>query len=122
MDTHTPPHTIQALKPMMLVGAGKAGKAEHQLLWERSEEGMPPGGEVGSGKQAGLHVGVEGGGEQRERGGNRGTEGCRVWRASLVHDAGWGCGEGGSLGRAGAGVPVPLAMKSHQDLSLEAQR
>lgn len=91
MDTHTPPHTIQALEPKMLVGARKAGKAEHQLLWERSEEGMR--GEVGSGEQAGLHVRVEGGGEQRERGGNRGTEGCRVWRASLMHDATGGGGE-----------------------------
>ena len=45
---------------------------------EHSEEGMPPRDEVGSGEQAGLHVGVEGGGEQRERGGNRSTEGCRV--------------------------------------------
>ena len=76
--THTHTHTIQALEPMMLVGARKARKAEHQLLWEHSEEGMPPGDEVGSGEQAGLHVGVVGGGEQRERGGNRSTEGCRV--------------------------------------------
>ena len=48
---------------MMLVGARKSRKAEHQLLWEHSEEGMPPRDEVGSGEQAGLHAGVVGGGE-----------------------------------------------------------
>ena len=63
---------------MMLVGARKARKAQPKLLWEHSEEGMPPGDEVGSGEQAGLHMGVAGGGEQRARGRNRGIEGRRV--------------------------------------------
>lgn len=58
LDTHTPPHTMPGTQAYDAGGSWKSREGRAPAALGRSEEGMPPGGEVGSGRQAGLH-GVE---------------------------------------------------------------